>query len=46
MFNVRTVVSRYYDTAGIRKKYQYPDYRNIQYKFLLLCNGWDSDLVS
>ena len=40
-----TVVSRYYDTAGIRKSIII-DYRNIQYKFLILCNSWDIDLVS
>ena len=49
-----TVVSRYCNTAGIRKKYHItrlksiilPDYRNIQYKFLMLCSSWDIDLVS
>ena len=30
-----TVISLHYDTAGIRKMYQYPYYRNIQYKFLI-----------
>ena len=24
----------------------YPDYRNIQYEFLMLCSSWDIDLVS
>ena len=36
-----TVVSHYYDTAEIRKKVSlYPDYRNSQYKFLMLCSSW------
>ena len=44
---LHTVVSHYYDTAGIRIKYQYySDYRNIQYQLLLFCNSWDIDLIS
>ena len=44
---VNTVVSCYNDTTGIKKKVSYyPDYQNIQYEFIMLCSGWDIDLVS
>ena len=29
-----------------KKASLYPDYRNIQYKLLPLCNSWDIDLIS
>ena len=35
-----TVVSRYYDTVGIRKKY------HIIQTIVMLCSSWDIDLVS
>ena len=38
---VYTIVARYYDTTGIRKKYQY-----IQTIEIANINGWDIDLVS
>jgi hypothetical protein len=41
-----TVESCSCNTAGIRKMYQYPNYRYNQCKFLLFDNGWNTDLVS